>query len=409
MKRTLVWALGMCLAGTMSAQTMRIHTGAVTVAVPAARAGEMVYGDGGTTLTVMGKTYRIADIDSITADRSVVTPASVEVRYDGAKAQVQVTGDVAARLAVAVKGADVSVVAAPELQEEVFYTLKGTSADGSFFMDGEFKSTVTLENLSLTNTDGAAIDIANGKRIDILLPEGTTTRLSDGAGPHKACLFVNGHPEFGGGGTLLLTGNAKHAFASDEYTRFKRSFGTLKVLKAVSDGLHINQYFKMEGGCVEVAGTGGDCVDVSFTKHPEDSLNGQAIIEKGLLRMEVSSPDTKGLKVDSIGQLTLSGGTIEANVTGNGCKGISVGGNLLVQQKTETPTRIKMLVSGTTYMPGDPVLEAKCRGIRGKADFVFDGGSIEIDVTGVKAKAVKLDGNYWYKSGQINCPVDAAN
>ena len=409
MKKSLLFALALGSCGLSCAQTMKIHSGAVTVAIPAVEAANMVYGQGGKTLTVMGKTYQVNEIDSITVDRSTVVPSSVAVHYDGKQAKVLLAGDIAPQLSVKSQGADVAVVAAADLQKEVFYTLTGKSSEGSFFMDGDFKSTVVLDNLNLTNSDGAAVDIANGKRIDIILPEHTTSTLTDGPGLHKACLFVNGHAEFSGAGTLQLYGNNKHAFASDEYTRIKKDFGMLKVLKAVGDGMHIEQYFKMEGGKIDVSGTKGDCIDVSFTNNPVDSLNGQAFVEAGTINMQVVSPDTKGLKVDSVGNLTISGGSIEAVVSGNGCKGISVGGNLLVQQKTAVPTLVKMVVSGTTYMPNDPVLEAKCRGIRGKQNFTFDGGSLDIVVTGKKAKAVKLDGNFIYKSGQYNCKIDAAN
>jgi hypothetical protein len=53
--------------------------------------------------------------------------------------------------------------------------------------------------------------------------------------------------------------------------------------------------------------------------------------------------------------------------------------------------------------------ESKCRGIKGKKDFTFDGGKILISATGVKSKAISIDGNYYYKSGSLNCAVDAAN
>ena len=401
MKMITLLALTLAFCGTTFGQTMKIHKGAVTIAVPAVEAGRMTYGADGSTLIIMGTTYQVSELDSITVDRSVVQPTTVAVDYNGGQAHVLLAGDIAPQLTVNVQKADVAIVAAAGLQKEVYYTLRGKSTDGSFFMDGEYKSTVTLENLNLSNADGAAIDIANGKRIDVVVPDQTYSSLSDGKGTHKACFFVNGHPEFSGGGTLELTGNTKHAFASDEYTRFKPSFGTLKIRKAEGDGLHIEQYFKMDGGTLDIAGTHGDCIDVSFTKNPLDTLNGQAFVNAGKIKMEVASPDTKGFKVDSIGNMTISGGTIETVVSGDGCKGISVGGNLLVQQKTATPTYIEMLVSGGVYMPNNPDLRAKTRGIRVKGNFTLDGGKIQITITDENAKAIKQDGEYVYRSGDI--------
>ena len=67
-----------------------------------------------------------------------------------------------------------------------------------------------------------------------------------------------------------------------------------------------------------------------------------------------------------------------------------------------------MTVTGTTYMPGDALLESKCRGIKVKGNFTFDGGDIRISATGAKSKAISVDGRYIYKKGTLNCPVDSA-
>ncbi len=184
-------------------------------------------------------------------------------------------------------------------------------------------------------------------------------------------------------------------------------FGTIEVLKAVSDGLHIEQYFDMRGGTVIVKNTGGDCIDIKKTKDVTDVQNGQGLISGGTITMDVATDDTKGLRTEDI--LTISGGTVTANVSGNGCKGIGVDGNLLINQASGNTTLVKMTVTGTTYMPGDATLESKCRGIKGKGNFTFNGGTIDITATGAKSKAISIDGDYLYMSGSLNCAVDAAN
>ncbi|MCI6144892.1 MAG: carbohydrate-binding domain-containing protein, partial [Bacteroidales bacterium] len=321
---------------------------------------------------------------------------------------VTVTADIVEKLEGEIEDSHVSFIADSLYQEEITYILSGTSSNGSFWMDGEFKSTVVLNNLTLTNPNGPAIDIENGKRIAVNIPAGTTTTLSDGAGLlHKACFSINGHAEFSGGGTLNLVGNTRHAYASDEYTTLEADFGNLNVTSAVSDGLHIEQYFKMKGGTVNISGTSGDGVDVSITKDSLDINNGQVFINGGSLTVNVAAEDVKGLKCDSM--MTISGGTIQMTVSGNGCKGISVGTDLIISQPGTVATSINMTVTGTTYMPGDAVLESKCRGIKVKGNFTFDGGDIRISATGKKSKAISVDGDYTYVSGTLNCAVDAAN
>ena len=399
-KSLLVAASALCVAPALQAQTLKVHCGQVCTAFSAADTGDMVFTEGGTRLTVQGISFAVADIDSITTSLTDVQPLTVNVDYasDG-KARVQVSADVAPMLGITASDADVRVIGADGLQKEVNYTLHGTSADGSFYMDGPYKSTLTLDNLHLTSLHGAAIQIDCGKRIDVNVPEGTTTTLSDAAGgTHKACFFINGHAEFKGAGTLNVTGATKHAYASDEYTWLKPSFGTLNVTSAVSDGMHIEQYFRMDGGVVHIFGTQGDCIDVGVTKDPTDELNGQVLVNAGTLELTVGADDTKGLKTDSL--CTIAGGTLTVDVNGDGAKGISAGTDLMVSQKTATPTRVRMNVTGTTYHKGE-VDEAKCRGIKVQGQFTFDGGDINMAVTGKKAKGIVV-GSYKYVSGTTN-------
>ena len=397
------------LALTASAQQLRVYQGTVTYVYPASLLETMAYTDGGQTLTILGRSFSTAEIDSIKVTNvpSTFTPNSISVDYAGEKANVAVSGDVAAFVTVNADGANVRVVADAALQQEVTYYLSGTSGNGSFFMDGAYKSTVVLNNLNLTSATGAAIDIENGKRIAVQLPEGTTTTLADAAGgTHKACFFINGHAEFTGAGTLNLRGNTKHAYASDEYTQFKSDFGTFKVTSALSDGMHVEQYLQVDGGTFSISGVQGDCIDVSVTKDPLDEYNGQAFINAGTFVLSVAADDTKGIKSDS--DMAITGGNITATVSGNGAKGISAGSNLLVDESSGNATNIKMSVTGTTYMPGDATLESKCRGIKVKGDMTFAGGFLDISATGVKSKAISIDGVFYYSGGQMTCTVDAA-
>lgn len=399
------------LCGSMCcAQTLKVSQGQVTTAWPLKDVGEMTFlqptsstspTEESTGISISGKTYTVGTVSQMEVDNSSVTAKTVSVSYTESGAQVLVASDVAPYLTVTASGGNVNILAADDLSSEITYELSGSSTNGSFYMDGSYKATIRLNNLTLANPSGAAIDIACGKRINVEIPDGTVSTLTDGAdGLQKACFFINGHAEFKGGGTLILTGNAKHAYASDEYTEIDKSFGTLNVKSAASDGLHIQQYLQMNGGTVEVNGTQGDCIDVGVTKDAEDGQNGQVIINGGQLTLNVSADDVKGIKCDSA--MTILGGTIHAEASGPGTKGISVGTNLLINEESGNDTKITMNVTGTTYMPGDEKLESKCRGMKIKGNFTFDGGTINMSVTGKKAKGISCDGAYTYISGTTN-------
>lgn len=398
--RTFLATTALCVASAVSAQTLKVYTGQVAIAFPATATGEMKYV--GSALTIGSMTFDLATVDSITVDRSEVVPASVGVMYDDAAgARVTITADVAPYFVTKqVVGNHVSLVANNSLTDEVTYTLSGAAANGSFYMDGEYKSTIALNGVSLTNPDSAAICIDNGKRINVVLTDGTSNTLVDGVGgTQKACFFINGHAEFKGSGALTLTGNTKHAYASDEYTVLHASVGNITVTGAVSDGLHVEQYFKMSGGTLTVSGTKGDCIDVSPTKDATDELNGQVLINGGQLTMSVDAEDVKGLKCDSA--MTIMGGTIHANVNGNGTKGFSVGTDLYIGQTEGATTAITMNVAGSTYHKGE-LDESKCRGIKVKGNYALAGGTISMNVTGKKAKGISVDGLYTKTGGTTN-------
>ena len=111
---------------------------------------------------------------------------NINVVYDGENATVTVAKNIRSHITVAVDGAHVNIVADSILQDSIFYNLSGNTTNGSFYMDGEYKCYVNLNDLTINNPDSAAINIDNGKRIDLIL-NGTNT-LTDGAGGNqKAC------------------------------------------------------------------------------------------------------------------------------------------------------------------------------------------------------------------------------
>lgn len=392
---------------TSAAQTLRVEQGNISTLFDATTLGEAPFSAGGKTLTLGGKAYDVSTIDRMTVTDDPVAVRSVGVIYNGATAQVALSGDLAPYLTVSVEGANVSITADAALQEEVTYTLSGTSVSGSFTMEGDYKATVALNGVSLTSTTVSmpALNILNGKRIKVVV-NGTNNFADSAGGTHKGAFFINGHAEFEGNGTVNITGNSKHAYVSDEYSQFKDEFtGTINVLGAVSDAFHIDQYLLLQGGTFTMKNVGGDGFDISLTNDATDELNGEVFIEGGKIVLDVAAHDTKGIKSDA--QMTISGGTITGTVSGNGTKGISVDGDLTIKGVANNPL-IDLKVTGTTYAAGTAD-ESKCRGIKGKGNFLFDGGTIKISATGVKSKAISIDGTYTYKSGSLNCAVDAAN
>ena len=224
----------------------------------------------------------------------------VVVRYDGATTTVDVSEDVSQFITVDVNGADVTVEQDDEVADEITYRLMGQTDNGSFVHKGDFKITLSLEGLQLASQTGAAMQIKNGKRIAIVLKDGTENVLTDkDGGDQKACMTIKGHCEFQGGGSLIINGRGKHALKSNEYVEVKATTGRLSLVSTVKDGIHTDEFVLVKGGVLDITTTGGGYWD------DED--------------MKTKAPSC----INAIGSVTILGGTLNLLSTGDGGKGVS--------------------------------------------------------------------------------------
>lgn len=395
MKKILTLML-MALALNASAQKyIRIWQAGESTRVAAQ---DIVYGNGGTDITVNGVTYATNEVDSITVVKTIF------VSYDGATAMVD--KGLASELEVAIQGADVTITN-PNVSEEIEFEIEGTSANGSFTYYGDYKCKFHLNGLLLNSATGSPFNIQCGKRIDMILVPGTENILIDAtAGTHKATLISKGHLEFEGAGNLTLTGNTRHAIDSNEYMRFKANLGKITIDKALGDGIHTEQYFMMEGGTLDISGTEGDGLQAEVSGDPTEIHNGQIFIKGGNIKVVAAAPDTKAIKSDSL--ITITGGNIEITASGNGSKGIASGTSLIINED-DAATNINILASGNRYE--DPVTEetSRCMGIRVRNDLTITAGTVYVKNSGSGSKGIKVDGVYYAKGGNVTASVDASS
>lgn len=258
--RSLLLLTTVIMSSQAYSQTVNVVTGNTVYHFSASQAGDMNYADG-KTLTIEGKVFSIDSISRIFIDDSNFDDNTVTVTYNGNKAEVDVAGNIAAMVSPVVSGAHISIVQSDNVADEITYRLSGSSTDGEFYMSGSYKATIEFNGLTLTNTtpvySGAAVNIQDGKRIDLKVINGTVNTLADASsGSQKACLYVKEHTEFKQKGTLNVTGNAKHAIKSGEYLTIKNS--NVNILSAVADGLNCAEYFQMESGSLSISGTEDD-------------------------------------------------------------------------------------------------------------------------------------------------------
>lgn len=201
---------------------------------------------------------------------------------------------------------------------EIIYQLSGSSSDGEFYMEGEFKATLLLNGLTLTNPDSTAINILDGKRIKVSMASGTENTIADGTqnSESKGCFRCKGHTEFVGKGTLNVKSNFHHAIYSKEYIELKNC--TINVTGAKKDAIHCKQYFRMSSGVVNISQADDDGIQVELKgdtptsgSTSEDEDTGNFYMAGGTLTIN----NVGGKCIKTYGTITYTGGTQDFDKT----------------------------------------------------------------------------------------------
>ena len=375
------------ISGLLTAQTLNIQVEQVTYQFPAEQAGIMNYTNG-TELTVMGKTFALAEGMNMYVNEAAVEDNTVAVVYNGNTAAIAVAGNIAKYLTISVTGAHVNIAQSDDVAEEITYKLSGSSDDGEFYLSGSYQSTIELNGLTLTNTNpvtsGAAVHIQNGKRIKVKVLDGTTNTLVDCAnGSQKGAFYVKGHPEFSKSGVLNVIGNLKHAIKSGEYIELKEA--TLNVTSAQGDAINCAQYFLMKSGKININGVTDDGIQCDIddadagstgeTTDHEDEDSGNIYIEGGSIAMTITGKAAKGIK--SEGDIVISGGTIDVTTTGHGKWDDE---DLKTKAAACLSSDAKVVISGGTLTLTSTGSGGK--GINCDAEFELSGGDVTVATTG---------------------------
>lgn len=316
-------------------------------------------------------------------DTTAVVPAVVDtlkdtlglvtVVYYDTTAVISASSDILPYLTLSRSGAHVRIVQSDNLATEITYNLSGTSKNGEFYTEGAYKATIELDGLTITNGtpvfSGAAVHVQNSKRIKVKPITGTTSTLKDAAsGSQKGALYVKGHIEFAQKGTLNIYGYTKHGIKAGEYISIKNA--TINVLSAAGDGINCEQYFLMESGNVTISGVGDDGLQCDI----EDAATG-------------STGETADHEEEDSGNVYISGGSININVTATAAKGIKAEGDVSLTGGT-----INITTTGAGTWDADDLETKAASCISSDADMSISGGTLTLKSTGSGGKGLKCDG-----------------
>ena len=243
-----------------------------------------------------------------------------------------------------IDGTDVSITAAGT------YVFSGDCDNGSITVKkGVTGVTIVLNGLTLTNDDSAAITLNKTAEASLIAAAGTTNTVADteGSNDENAAVKVKSGAALaiGGTGTLTVDGNAKNGIkgAADAVI----TVAEVKLnINAADDGLSCDDELNITGGTLSIT-AGGDAVKAS----PDTG-------------------DTENLDTTSLGNVTISGGTLTLNATEDG---IQADGDLTISGGT---FHVKTNGGHTTALTDD---SASCKGFKAGGALTVTGGTVNVD------------------------------
>lgn len=366
--------LGLVLAipGFISAQSLCLRQGNVTYSIPATELGEVICHNG-SLFEITGHSFEASSINGMYVSQQTVENNTVLVEYNEAGADVTIAWNIYPYITATVDGGHVNLTQSADVDEttcgEITYVLSGSSDNASLLLEGSYKSTIELRGLNITNPDGAALDIQNGKRIAISAKNGTVNYLTDGNGSQKGAIVCKGHLEFKGKGELTVTGNKSHAIYAKEYVEVKNL--TLRIPSSKKDGINCTQYFLMESGTVDIQAPGDDGIQIDYK-------------------------DAENREAEDTGSATIKGGSLNINITATAAKGVKTEGDILI---SGGEINIKTTANGYWDSAKSKTKASACLGSDG--DINITDGSIDFTATGSGGKGMSCDGNLNINGGDI--------
>lgn len=294
---------------------------------------------------------------------------------------------------VTVNGNDVTVNNTGS--EYIVYELKGTTDDGFLKIYSGSRQALLLNNVSITNRAGAAINNQSKKRTFVMV-EGTNT-LADGASytdtpaaeDEKAAFFSEGQLVFSGSGILNVNASGKSGITSDDYIRVMNS-PTINSTSAAGHAVRGQEAIQIDAGTIN-AKTSAD-MKKGFSS---DSL---VVFNGGTTKIDVTGgtaydsedadyTSSAGVKADKL--FYMNGGNLTITNSGAGGKGINVGSDDTTNDCKAyfTGGNVDITCSGAYYTTG----ESGAKGIKvGKkfsstsltGDMYVSGGVITVRAIG---------------------------
>lgn len=297
--------------------------------------------------------------------------------------------------------------------EYIKLVVSGESQSGSLRVSGNKRHLIQLNNLTLHSSDRPAINDQNGKRVFLdlvghnVISDGTAYVTAPLGEDRKGCFFSEGNTVICGDGSLEVTGNYGHGFASDGFL-YVNPGATLVVTDAVRNAIHI------KGSASEANAFRGVEIVGGYVYANTSSPRGKAMksdsniqIRGGRVSLNCSGnaavdPTDGSLSsaacIKSDLSVRISGGSVNLTATGDGAKGIKANGSVEL-----SGGNLYIALSGNAMQGGGD--SATPKGIKADGNLMINGGGNYVSARGNGSLGIEsgygtvIDGGVTYSFG----------
>ena len=287
---------------------------------------------------------------------------------------------------------EITLTKSIKITEAGTYTLTGTIEDGLVEIDTDGNVKLILNGVSITNSSGPAIYVANADTVEIETVSGTTNTLTDGktySGYEDGVvgtIYSKDDLILSGDGTLKVVSNNEDAIVSKD--DIKINSGTY-IIDSADDGIRGKDSVEIIGGTFTINANGDGIKSTNDTDTDKgfilisggnftinannDGIQAETelVISDGIFNIKTSASNddsSKGLKAEKL--IEITGGTFNIDTTDDG---VHSNGNITINKGTFT------IESDDDAVHADGLIE-------------INGGSMTINAhEGIEATYVKIN------------------
>ena len=284
---------------------------------------------------------------------------------------------------------------------KVCYVLSGSTASGSVTIMGDKKCKVTLNGVSITSPDSAALNVLCKKRCFLYVADGTENTLQDtkcsSSNEHKGALYCKGKLLVHGTGALNVYGNHRNGIHSADYIIFNQGNNIyVKTPSTVTEnghGIKANDGIFINGGIINVevaaaAAKGINCEDSVIVRGGRTTV----VTTGGGAYEDSEAKGSAGIKSDT--SLTMYDGEVNLQSSGAGGKGVSTDGIFTMNGGT-----LRVITSGGQYSSGNDTASPK--GIKCDNNICLNGGSIKVRTSGRNGEGIESKAKLYIAGGTV--------